>query len=232
MVKSPARQTKPAVKKSSQLAAKKTSPKKVLKKVVTKLRRLGAGSRAKRTPRKPGIKRPRAVKSPAVTLPLMENAKEAKLPHDLPFSYGKTQLVLLVRDPEWAYAYWDFSASTWGWIQDFYRRDPGLAVKLRVHRLGGDFFDLDVHLEAKNWYVRLGSDNQEFEAELGMVDSRGRFHAIVRSNRVKTPRGRPSDKVDPAWDPRPFEAEIYRLSGGGQTGKGSEVFSQLAKKHT
>jgi hypothetical protein len=33
--------------------------------------------------------------------------------NDLPFSYNETKLVLMVRDPLWAYAYWDFSADSW-----------------------------------------------------------------------------------------------------------------------
>ncbi len=148
---------------------------------------------------------------------------------DLPFSYNETKLVLLVRDPIWAYGYWDFSSKTWKWIQDFFVADPGTRPKLRVHNLDlGTYFDLNVHLEAKNWYIELAQPDTSFEAELGLMDSNGRFHRIVKSNRVRTPRDKPSTKIDPNWDPTNFE-EIYKLSGGGKTGHGSEIFSQVKK---
>ncbi len=137
-------------------------------------------------------------------------------PVDLPFSYNKTQLVLLVRDPEWAYAYWDFSSETWNWIQSIFTRFPGSAPKMRIYNLSaGGYFDLDINLEVKNWYICLGVDNTEFEAELGILDSTGKFHVIVKSNRIKTPRSKPSDQIDPKWIPEHFD-ELYRLSGGGR----------------
>ena len=160
-----------------------------------------------------------------------KNSRPEFLPADLPFSYGSTRLVLLVRDPQWAYAYWDFSGETWEWIQQFFKKDPRVSVKLRVHNLSsGSFFDLDIQLEAKNWYVCVGQANCEFEAELGLVDSKGRFHCIAKSNRVRTPRSGPSEKIDPNWDPKNFE-EIYRLSGGRYDGKGSEFLSSFTQKH-
>ena len=148
---------------------------------------------------------------------------------DLPFSYNETKLVLLVRDPTWAYTYWDFSSETWDWIQNLCRRDRGTRPKLRIHNLErGHHFDVDVTLEAKNWYVDLGLPNTPFEAELGLLDSQGRFHTIVKSNRVRTPRNAPSETIDPRWEALEFD-EIYKLSGGGKTGHGSEIFSHFKR---
>lgn len=142
-------------------------------------------------------------------------------PNDLPFSYNKTELVLLVRDPEWAYAYWDFSSETWNWLQSVFSSKPGSSAKLRIHNLSaGNYFDIDVHLEGKHWYVCLGLDNTEFQAELGLLDRGGNFHLIARSNRVKTPRSKPSEIIDPNWIPEHFD-ELYRLSGGGRFGASS-----------
>lgn len=150
-------------------------------------------------------------------------------PADLPGSYNKTQLVLLVRDPEWAYAYWDFSSETWNWIQSLYKKYSGLAVKIRIYNLtAGGFTDIDVNLEAKNWYICLGQDNTEFEAELGLLDASGKFHVIAKSNRIKTPRAKPSDQIDPNWIPENFD-ELYRLSGGGRFGGSSSAPLALKK---
>lgn len=149
---------------------------------------------------------------------------------ELPFSYNQTLLVLLVRDPYWAYGYWDFSAQTWDWIQDFFRTEPRIRVILRIHDLDrGGYDDLDVQLEAKNWYLHLARPNTSFEAELGLLDSHGKFHLIAKSNRIRTPRDTPSDVIDPHWGASEFN-ELYKLSGGGKTGHGSEFFSMFRKR--
>ena len=159
-------------------------------------------------------------------------SQSAEAPKELPFSFNKTLLALLVRDPFWAYGYWDFSGDTWNWIENLRRKDSRTKPKLRIHNIDrGGSLDLDVQLEAKNWYIELGIPDCTFEAELGLIDSQGRFHLIAKSNRIKTPRNAPSTKIDPEWSltPEEFE-EIYKLSGGGKTGSGSEFFSQVKRR--
>lgn len=137
----------------------------------------------------------------------------------------------MVRDTTWAYGYWDFSSETWNWMQNFFAKDRHAKPKLRLHNIDQHFFqDLDVDLNAKNWYLDLGSPDTAFEAELGILDSAGRFHRIAKSNRIRTPRSGPSEKIDSEWVPEDFE-EIYRLSGGGKKGHGSEIFSMFKRLH-
>ena len=160
---------------------------------------------------------------------LKPESKPSELPcpsdADLPFSYNQTKLILLARDPEWAYAYWDFSAETWNWIMKLLKEDPATRAKLRVHNLSHQtFYDLDVPLEAKNWYLHLGLPNTEFEAELGLLDSKGRFYRIIKSNRIRTPRNGPSEVIDPDWDPSEF-ADIPQLSGKGAQQFAASLFS-------
>lgn len=146
---------------------------------------------------------------------------EAILPSDLPFSYGETKLVLLVRDPYWGYSYWDLSGETWNWAQQKLREDAALKPMMRIHDLDAKrYYDLLVSLEAKNWYIHLGIPDHRFLVELGLGDGNSRFYLIARSNEVRTPRDSPSDIIDSEWDARDFD-EIYRLSGGGQAGLSS-----------
>ena len=146
---------------------------------------------------------------------------EQNLPTELPFSYGETKLVLLVRDPYWAYSYWDFSGETWNWAQKKLSEDSSLKPMIRVHDLDGQrYYDLLISLEAKNWYLHLGTPDRRYVAELGIGDGNSRFYLIARSNEVRTPRDSPSNIIDPEWNDRDFE-EIYRLSGGGDTGLSS-----------
>lgn len=140
---------------------------------------------------------------------------------DLPFSYGETKLVLMVRDPYWAYSYWDFSGETWNWIQQKFSEDPSLKSMIRVHDLEARrSYDLLISLETKNWYLHLGVPDHRYRAELGIGNGRDRFYLIARSNEVRTPRDSPSEVVDPEWSDRDLD-EIYRLSGGGKPGVSS-----------
>lgn len=175
---------------------------------------------------------PSAVKKPEKILTPFHTDEEKKpqpvLKTDLPYSYGSTEIVLLIRDPYWAYAYWDFSPETWSWLAVTRERDVQARAKLRIHnRDRKTFYDLDVNLDAKNWYVDLGLPNTSFEVELGLVDSQGCFHLIAKSNGVRTPRNGPSENTDPNWPLSDAEfAEVYRLSGSGKnTAPGSEIFS-------
>ena len=146
-------------------------------------------------------------------------------PGDMPLSYNKTQLALLVRDPQALYSYWDFSAETWNWIQDLRKKDKSLRAVLRIHNQDAKSYeDRDVDLEAKSWYVHVGSTDVTVEAELGLVDPDGKFYLIAKSNRLRIPRSGPSPRIDKKWPVENFD-EIYRLSGGGKTGTGSEFFS-------
>ncbi len=151
---------------------------------------------------------------------------------DLPFSYNETKLVLLLRDQRWAYGYWDFSTKSWHWIEKFRSADPGALSILRIFNLNkGSHFDLQVELETRRWYIDLGLPDTTFEAQLGLLDSRGRFHLIARSNRIHTPRNSPSPNVDPEWKYTDSEfKEIYKFSGVNTPGRGSEIFSQFRRR--
>ncbi len=173
------------------------------------------------------------VQPAAVTLRRTEASAPAQpspsFPTALPFSYNETKLTLLVRDPYWAYGYWDFSGETWNGIENLRRDEPNCRCLLRVHDMDrGGHSDIEADLLVKNRYLHLGLPDTNFEVELGLLDPNGKFHVIARSNRIRTPRDGPSKIVDPEWDSAGFD-EIYRLSGGGKTGHGSELFSRIRK---
>ena len=151
---------------------------------------------------------------------------------DLPFSYNETRLGFLVRDPFWAYTYWDFSAETWNWMEAFLEKDPLARFVLRIHNLDlRTSYDVEVDRRAKSWYLDLGRPDTNFEAEIGIRDSRNQFFSLAKSNRIRTPRNRPSEKIDPHWDPAEFGFDwIYEMSGGGKTRFGSlDLFSNFKR---
>lgn len=125
---------------------------------------------------------------------------------EFPSSYGKSQLNLLVRDPEWLYAYWEITAT----VQSEFSRQYGdvwneSIPTLRVYDVTNEdestFYDIQIQDYADSWYLHVGKPNHTFFVDLGRVLPDGSFYCIARSNVVTTPSNRISDIIDPNWIP-------------------------------
>lgn len=146
-------------------------------------------------------------------------------PGELPQEYGDTKIVLMVRDPEWIYCYWEVNDAT---RQEFKipRSGHNRRMIIRMYEITGRdwpsesaryYFDMDVSPYANNWYLRVPEANSRWCAELGVYDESGNYFSIVRSNIVATPRDRMSDEWDSEWMAvEETFRKLYGLSGGGQ----------------
>lgn len=150
---------------------------------------------------------------------------------ELPATYHETKLVAIVRDPYWAFSYWDLSDETQHYIDSLYREYDGIRPILRIHDVTGVSFngsngnrnwDIDVSLDARNWYLNLGSPGASFVIDLGLKDKTGRFFLIARSNTISLPTDYPSNIVDEKWMISDIDFdELYALSGGFGVGLSS-----------
>jgi hypothetical protein len=140
--------------------------------------------------------------------------------HDLPAGYNITEMVLMVRDPHWVYAYWD--------IDDVKKKEihyithqhvRPVPTVMRIHDVtnaskadSGRFFDVEVPIDIGQWYVYLGLPEHTFTADLGLIEPCGRFYLITWSNQITMPRDTPSECVDSQWPVPAHSAinEIYR----------------------
>lgn len=135
------------------------------------------------------------------------------LPHptpmerELPTEYGDTKIVLLVRDPEWVYAYWEINDATRAELK-LPRDGHSRRMILRVYKISGRnwpeesahyFFDVDVSPYANNWYVHMPEVSERWCAEVGFFDEEGNYIAIARSNVISTPRDSISNETDAHW---------------------------------
>lgn len=113
----------------------------------------------------------------------------------LPEGYGEDRLVLLPRDPDWLYAYWDVKNET----KDRARREGGinLAVRLYEHRAGQiePMAEHWVQEYSRSWYLRVPSPGQEYVAEIGYRNREGGWLGLLRSNVVNVPPVGPSSVV-------------------------------------
>jgi len=122
---------------------------------------------------------------------------------DLSAPWEESTVILLPVNPYLIHAYWyvdggDLERAR-GHMDD---RRIQAALRFcditdRVSREGGRAsFDVDIQLEAGNWYVHLWSPARSYYADLGLKTEDGRFYPLARSNVVQTPRAFPSDKVE------------------------------------
>jgi hypothetical protein len=115
-----------------------------------------------------------------------------------PETYGVDRVRLLVKDPEWLFAYWDLSRRS----VDRLRREVGergmALTRLTLHITDPDHGGTSVILlpyGARAWYVRADSAPRSYRALLGWTLPSGEFRALAESNVVRTPRSGPSAEV-------------------------------------
>jgi hypothetical protein len=151
----------------------------------------------------------------------MEAAEEISIPAyyktpehipDPPSKYGQDRLVLLARNPNWLYAYWEVSAARhetilqelkgslpWGESQPVLRLYDVTGVVGFNGSNANSFVDIPIQDSADNWNIKVGQPNRTFCLDLGRVLPGGRFITVLRSNFVETPRATISDRIDEEW---------------------------------
>lgn len=131
---------------------------------------------------------------------------------DLPDGYGDSRIVLLPRDPKWAYAYWDISNDH----KEELRSQGGQQLMLRLY----DVTDIDQNVQsahsmqqqdchemARSWYIEIPVSDRDYTAELGYLTADDRWLMLARSAPVRVPPTYPSSWakdqfVTISWDER------------------------------
>ena len=123
---------------------------------------------------------------------------------ELPESYGRTRLVMLAGGPYQVHAYWEVTPESLSEAEQKIESDsnPYCAV-LRFHDAvsangasAAGWFDVNVDVRARNWYVQLWSADMTYRAELGLRGADGRFAGLAESNLVRTPRAWPRPELE------------------------------------
>jgi hypothetical protein len=158
-----------------------------------------------------------------------------------PETHGANVIVLLVRDPYWLFAYWEFAPSLReDLIGKIGEEDLNRSrLVLRVYDVTGtdpdapeSYHDIDVAPEARNWYINVSRVEREYAVDIGVVAPDGTFVLIARSNRVSLPPVGPSGLVDEEWAGIEELYELFVRSGtergptSGSGGWGSGGFGR------
>ncbi|GAB4461119.1 MAG: hypothetical protein OHK0037_09530 [Elainellaceae cyanobacterium] len=117
---------------------------------------------------------------------------------DLPDGYGESRIVLMPRDPQWAYTYWDVPDQH----KALLRGQGGQRLALRLY----DVTDIDANSQrphsvqqydcdelARDWYLTIPVSDRDYLVEIGYLTSEGMWLVLARSNAVRIPPIYPSD---------------------------------------
>ncbi|MFC1596048.1 DUF4912 domain-containing protein [Candidatus Margulisiibacteriota bacterium] len=152
----------------------------------------------------------------------------------LPQKYGDTKAVLMVRDPNWLYSYWEINDDTVSTIinrigEKVYAQ---CVTILRSYDVTDVVFDgvnahsfADVNVgDADRWYLHVPDANRSYCIEVGYLTPDGKFIAAVRSNTITAPRESVSEVIDEEWmsvEGKTYFDKMYALSGGLNVGASS-----------
>jgi len=130
-------------------------------------------------------------------------------PGELPRAYGHDRIVLLPRDPWWAFTYWEVTPMTrLRALRVLGAEGEGAREVLRVYDVSfitftGDnawlSFDIEVTPGADHFYLNLVRPAASYLAEIGLRTPGGRFLPLARSNTVTLPRPEPSPDTTVRW---------------------------------
>jgi hypothetical protein len=112
-----------------------------------------------------------------------------------PRSYEVDRVRLLVKDPDWLFAYWDVNPRSLEAIRDTLGERSAVLSRLTLRikdPVNGGTSVVYLPEGARSWYVRTDSSRRSYRAELGLTLPTGEFRSLAESNTVVTPRVGPS----------------------------------------
>ncbi len=120
---------------------------------------------------------------------------------EIPGGYGEDRIVLLPRDPQWAYAYWDITNER----KEALRTQGGQQLALRLY----DVTDINMEYQsphsiqeypldemAREWYLSIPVSDREYLLDIGYRCADGRWLVIARSAEIRIPPVYPSDWLE------------------------------------
>jgi hypothetical protein len=120
---------------------------------------------------------------------------------DLPGGYGESRIVLMPRDPQWSYAYWDIPNDH----KEDLRRQGGQQLALRIY----DVTDINIDYQAphsiqeypcdelaREWYLPMPVSDRDYVVDIGYRCADGRWLVLARSAPVHVPPVYPSDWIE------------------------------------
>lgn len=132
---------------------------------------------------------------------------------ELPEGYGESRIVLMPRDPQWAYTYWDIPNEH----KEDLRRQGGQQLALRLY----DVTDINIDYDqphnvqeylcdelAREWYLPIPVSDRDYAIDIGYRCFDGRWLVLARSVAVRVPPVYPSDWVEDIFVTLDWEEDL------------------------
>ncbi|MBF2067370.1 MAG: DUF4912 domain-containing protein [Calothrix sp. C42_A2020_038] len=132
---------------------------------------------------------------------------------DLPGGYGESRIVLMPRDPQWAYTYWDVPKEH----KEELRRNGGQQLALRIYDVTDINFDYQSPHSiqeypcdelAREWYLPIPVSDRDYVIDIGYRCADGRWLVLARSARVHIPPVYPSDWIEDVFITVNFDDDL------------------------
>jgi hypothetical protein len=168
---------------------------------------------------------------------------------NLPSGYGESRIVLMPRDPQWAYTYWDIPNEQ----KEALRHQGGQQIALRLY----DVTNINLVYQsphsiqeypsdelAREWYLPIPVSDRDYVVDIGYRCADGRWLVLARSAPVRVPPVYPSDWIDDqfitvGWD-EPLEDKTFvelvppsarpattGTATGAVAGTGNAIYDQI-----
>jgi len=147
-------------------------------------------------------------------------------PQDLPKQYNVDRVVVMPRDPQWLYAYWEITPDTRAAaLAELGVSAEEVAAALHVHdvtdridpdsgrpELDGaeDYVTIEVAPSADHWYFKVDRPDRLYCVEYVAVAPDGGTFSLAASNIAATPSDRVRDVGDETWVTRAPTGETAR----------------------
>lgn len=156
-----------------------------------------------------------------------------------PEGYGETRVTLLVRDPNWLFAFWEVER------QALAAARAALGEEARLSLRVADFgpaafdpvrprpgatphcFDVDVNAAIGDWHLNVWGAGHAYQVEIGLANGRA-FWSFAASALVATPPGRVAGLEDATWlHVEPLYRAAWRL---GERSGSAEWFMEMERR--
>jgi len=158
--------------------------------------------------------------------------QESEPIHQLPSMYIETSVHMMLRDPYWAYVYWNVSPYQ---LEELKEARSSLELKLRVHEFSHprlplsknrDYFDISIREDDASWYVNLPKPGSWYVVSLLAVDGESWQETLASSNEIYSPGGYWLERTD---ELKHDERELALFHSAVTDFSGHEVDSLLVK---
>lgn len=128
----------------------------------------------------------------------------------LPEAYGDNRIVLVPKNPQWAYSYWEIAEWKVAELKSQVGEETvrGAKLALRVYDVSlktfdgnnaNNYFDIELPEGVREWFIGGLNPKASYVTDIGFKTPNGQFLTLARSNNISTPSNVVSDRIDEEW---------------------------------